>query len=89
MIHIIDDYYALSNNYGYTAIRNAGKVDKKGNPVYVTLGYCGNLKEVLQLVIKDKVHSRVSMEDMELEQALEHIREQTDRVMDALKGIEV
>ena len=89
MIHIIDDYYALSNNLGYTAVRHTGKVDKKGKPVYVTLGYCGSLKEVLTLVLKDVVHSRMEKDEMELKQALDFIREQTDRIMDALKGINV
>lgn len=89
MVHVIDNYYALSNNSGYTAVRDTGKVDKKGKTVYATLGYCGNLKEVLLIVLRDLVHERVSVSTMELKQALDYIEQQTNRIMDAMKGIEV
>lgn len=88
MIHIIDDYYALSNNYGYTAVRMTGKTGKKGEKLYITLGYCGTLKEVLTLVLKDKAHERMIEGSMELSEALAYIREQTDRITKALEGIE-
>ena len=29
MLHIIDNYYAISNNYGYTVVRDTGKKIKK------------------------------------------------------------
>lgn len=89
MIHIIDDYYALNNNYGYTAVRMLKKTGKKGEKLYTTLGYCGTLKEVLTLVLKDKAHDRMVERDMELSEALAYIREQTDRITKALEGIEV
>ena len=89
MVHIIDNYYALSNNYGYTVARNTGKKDKHGEPVYATIGYCGKMKEVLALVLNDVVHARMEKEEMELKQALDFIREQTDRITKALEGIEV
>lgn len=89
MIHIIDDYYAISNNYGYTVARMTGKIGKTGKPCYITIGYCGTLKEVLTLVLKDKAHDRMVERDMELSEALAYIREQTDRITKALEGIEV
>lgn len=89
MLHVIDNYYAISNNYGYTVARGTGRKDKDENPVYTTLGYVGGLKEVLELVCKDSLHNRITEGDMELKQALEFVREQTDRVLKAMVGVDV
>lgn len=89
MLHITDNYYAISNNYGYTVARDTGRKNKDGSPVYVTLGYVGTIKEVVELVCKDKLHNRITEGDMELKQALEFVREQTDRVLKAMVGVDV
>ncbi len=39
MLHVVDNYYAISNNYGYTVVRDTGRKDKKENPMHTTLGY--------------------------------------------------
>lgn len=85
MLHVIDNYYAISNNYGYTVARDTGRKDKDENPVYTTLGYVGTIKEVVELVCKDKLHNRITEGDMELKQALEFVREQTDIIEKMLK----
>lgn len=41
MLHVIDNYYAISNNYGYTVAKDTGRKDKDEKPVYTTLGYVG------------------------------------------------
>lgn len=90
MLHIIDNYYAQTNNYGYSVLRDTGKKESKtGNQIYITLGYVGAIKEVLELVKKDIVHNHIKANDMELTQALGYIREQTDRILKAMVGIEV
>ena len=89
MLHITDNYYAISNNYGYTVARDTGRKNKDGSPVYVTLGYVGTIKEVVELVWKDKLHNRITEGDMELKQALEFIKEQTDRIEKVLGGVKL
>lgn len=89
MLYVADNYYAISNNYGYTVVRDTGKKDKKESPAYTTLGYVGTIKEVVELVCKDKLHNRITEGDMELKQALEFVREQTDRVLKAMIGVDV
>ena len=60
MLHIIDNYYAQTNNYGYSVLRDTGKQNlKTGNQIYITLGYVGAIKEVLELVKKDIVHNHI------------------------------
>ena len=57
MLHIIDNYYAQTNNYGYIILRDTGKQNPKtGEQTYITLGY---------------------------------IREQTDRILKAMVGIDI
>lgn len=58
MLHIIDNYYAKTNNYGYTVTRQK-KNRKTGEVTCVTLGYVGTLKEVVELVKKDILHSHI------------------------------
>ena len=90
MLTLIDDYCAQSNNYGYTVMRDTGKTNKKtGEPVRVTLGYVGRMKAVLELVKKDMLHRRIELEDVELNEALRFVKEQTDRILMAMTGIEL
>lgn len=89
MLHVIDNYYAISNNYGYTVAKDTGRKDKDEKPVYTTLGYVGGLKEVIELVCKDSLHNRITEGDMELKQALEFIKEQTDRIEEVLGRVEL
>lgn len=90
MLHIIDNYYAQTNNYGYSVLRDSGKKNPKTDEeIYNTLGYVGTIKEVLELVKKDIVHNHIKENEMELTQALGFIREQTDRILKAMVGIEV
>lgn len=55
----------------------------------VTLGYVGSIKEVLELVKKDMLHRRIELEDVELNEALRFVKEQTDRILMAMTGIEL
>ena len=87
MIHLIDDYYASVDGNCYTLLRENG-VDKKGEKKYTTLGYCGSLSETLKLLQRKSVKERLKNGEIELTQALAAIREQTDRIERAMRGIE-
>ena len=87
MIHLIDDYYASVDGNCYTLLRENG-VDKKGEKKYTTLGYCGSLLETLKLLQRKSVKERLKNGEIELTQALAAIREQTDRIERAMRGIE-
>ena len=89
MLHVKDDYYAQANNFGYTVLRKNGRKGKDDQELHATLGYVGCLQEVLDLVLKDSVQRRIAGADMELKEALEYIREQTDLLIKKMEGIEV
>lgn len=42
MVHLIENYYAIPNNMGFTLAVDKGKTDKEGNKTYDTIGYCGS-----------------------------------------------
>lgn len=87
MIHLIENYYALPNNMGFTLLKGKGRKDKEGNPVYETMGYCGNFEEVIHLLKRRVVSDRLSEESMELAEALQVIRDTTREITDAMKGV--
>lgn len=90
MLHVIDNYYAQTNSYGYSVLRDTGKQNlKTGEQTYITLGYVGTIKEAPELVKKDIVHNHIKENDMELTQALGLIREQTDRILKSMVGIDI
>lgn len=89
MLHIKDDYYAQTNNFGYTVLRKNGRKGKDDQELYTTLGYVGCLQEVLDLVLKDSVQRKIAGADIELSETLQYIKEQTDRILKAMEGIEV
>lgn len=86
MIRLIDNYCAIPNNMGFTLAVNKGKTDKEGKPVYETIGYCGDIEEVLFLLKRKASSDRVSTRDMELSEALEVIKKTTDEIKEAIKG---
>lgn len=61
--------------------------DKEGNPVYETIGYCGNFEEVILLLKRRVVNDRLSEGSMELAEALQVIRDTTREITDAIKGV--
>ena len=50
MVHLIENYYALPNNMGFTLAVDKGKTDKGGNKIYDTIGYCGSFEETISLL---------------------------------------
>lgn len=87
MIHLIKNYYATPNNMGFTLLKKKSRKDKEGNPVYETIGYCGNFEEAILLLKRRVVNDRLSEGSMELAEALQVIRDTTREITDAIKGV--
>ena len=87
MIHLIENYYALPNNMGFTLTVDKGRKDKNGEKLYDTIGYCGNFEEVILLLKRRAVNDRLSEETMELADAIQVIRDTTREITDAMKGV--
>ena len=87
MIHQIDNYYALDNNMGFTLAQDKGRTDKDGNRLYDTIGYCGNIEEVIFLLKRKVPSDRLKGDLYELSEALTVIRETTEEIKKAMGGL--
>lgn len=88
MIHLIENYYAIPNNMGFTLAVDKNKTDKKGNKVYDTIGYCGSFEEVIFLLKRKAVDQRLQNGLYELSEALMVIRATTEEIQSALMDAE-
>nr|WP_288868537.1 hypothetical protein [uncultured Blautia sp.] len=79
MVHLIENYYALPNNMGFTLAVDKGKTDKDGNKIYDTVGYCGSFEETISLLRRKVVDQRLQNGLYELSEALtviENVKEE-------------
>lgn len=79
MVHLIENYYALTNNMGFTLAVDKGKTDKDGNKIYDTVGYCGSFEEIVSLLRRKVVDQRLQNGLHELSEALtviENVKEE-------------
>ena len=79
MVHLIENYYALTNNMGFTLAVDKGKTDKEGNKIYDTIGYCGCFEETVSLLRRKVVDQRLQNGSYELSEALaviENVKEE-------------
>ena len=79
MVHLIENYFALPNNMGFTLAVDKGKTDKEGNKIYDTIGYCGSFEETISLLRRKVVDQRLQNGLHELSEALtviENVKEE-------------
>lgn len=79
MVHLIENYYAIPNNMGFTLAVDKGKTDKEGNKTYDTIGYCGSFEETVSLLRRKVVDQRLQNGSYELSEALaviENVKEE-------------
>lgn len=87
MIHIINNYYAVPNNMGFTVVQDKGKVDKDGNKLNTIIGYCGNIEEVCHLAYNVAAGEKVAERDMELSEAIQIMKDTKQMIHKALEGL--
>lgn len=87
MVHLIENYYAIPNNMGFTLCIDKDKTDSKGNKIYETIGYCGSFEEVIFLLKRKVVDKKLHERKYELSEALQVIRETTVQIQEAMRGV--
>ena len=88
MVHLIENYYAIPNNMGFTLSVDKGRKDKAGNSCYETIGYVENFEEVVLLLKRKAVDLRLSNGDTELSEACTVIKETTAEIRAAMRSID-
>lgn len=85
MIHLIENYYAIPNNMGFTLSVDKGKTDKEGNKTYDTIGYCGSFEETISLLRRKVVDQCLQNGLYELSEALEIIKVTAEEIKAAIE----
>ena len=90
MIRVNDDYVILVDPLSYNPCRDTHKTDKKGNPLYKSIGYFANLEQALKAIIKDMNNEAFENGVYSLQEAIEVIRHSntvfTDMLREVLEG---
>lgn len=85
MIHLIENYYAIPNNMGFTLSVDKGKTDKDGQKIYDTIGYCGSFEETISLLRRKVVDQRLQNGLYELSEALEILQVTAEEIKAAIE----
>lgn len=84
MIHILDNYYAKPDSIGFSLVKASGKINKKGEPTYTTIGYCGDINEVCWLAYRTIAGEKLSEVNYELKEAILILQETKNNIERAL-----
>lgn len=84
MIHILGDYWAKPTSMGFDLVKKKKEKDKNGNDMYNTIGYCGNIEEVIWVAYRHISEERCSERTMELKEAIQIMKETKEMIQKAL-----
>jgi hypothetical protein len=87
MIRVNDDYVIEVDALNYVPCRDCHRVDKKGIPVYKSIGYYFSLEQALKGIIRDMNNRTFAENDYSLEQAIEIIQQSNDRFTALLREV--
>ena len=87
MIRVNDDYVILVDPLNYTPCRDPHSVDKKGNPVYKSIGYYSTLEQALRGVVDDMNSRAFEQNTYSLKEALEVIKQSNKVFTDLMREI--
>lgn len=85
MIELLDNYVLDVDDHCYTLKQDTGKTDKRGNRVYKTLGYFGDVTGALHALAKELAREKHKQGCTSLNGALNAIRESNTRVENLIK----
>lgn len=85
MIELLDNYVLDVDDHCYTLKQDTGKTDKRGNRVYKTLGYFGDITGALNALAKELAREKHKHACTSLNEAVNAIRESNARVENLIK----
>lgn len=85
MIELLDNYVLDVDDHCYTLKQDTGKTDKRGNRVYKTLGYFGDVTGALHALVKELAREKHKHACTSLNEAVNAIREDNTRVENLIK----
>jgi hypothetical protein len=87
MIRVNDDYYVTVDPCNYILCRDKHKTDKKGNDLYIVVGYYNNLERALQGAVADMNRRAFIEATYSLQEAIEVIQQSNKTFIDMLSEV--
>lgn len=87
MIKLIYDLVIVVDKYNYTLMLDKHKQDKKGNPIYVKLGYYGTLESAVSAARKYCIRKQLESDVCTLTDAIDIIKSTTEEFSRLLKKV--
>lgn len=87
MIRVDNDYYIDVDEQCYTVKIDTHKTDKKGNEIYVIVGYYKNLQNAIKGVIDYQNKKKLKSENYDLKEALKIVLDNNTRFEKLLKSV--
>ena len=86
MITVIDDYVITSDAYGYTLVRNTGRIDKKTKTLVLKpISYHGSVRQALESCRRDYIRRGLQEGDMTLSEAVSRMRDMDNTFKEVLE----
>ena len=88
MIRINDNYVVdTGDNMNYIVKEDKHKVDKEGNPVYVTLGYYTRLESALLGAKSHMIHKSMGEGEKSLDEAIRTVRDISNEFISVFRSV--
>ena len=87
MVRVNDDYVIEIDNLNYTPCRDCHTVDKKGIPVYRSLGHYSTLEQALKGIIKDMNTRTLAEGEYSVYEAIRIIQQSNDKFTAMLREV--
>jgi hypothetical protein len=87
MIRVNDDYYITVDPCNYILCRDKHKTDKKGNALYIVVGYYNNLEKALQGAVADMNRRAFIEGTYSLQEAIKVIQQSNSIFDDMLREV--
>ena len=87
MIRVTENYCIDVDEQCYTVNFDKHQTDKKGNHVYVTVGYYGTLENAIKGVIKDMNKKQLKDGEHTLKEALTIVKENNNKFTELLREV--
>ena len=91
MIHVIDDYYVKINRNDFAVYKIKKVVSEEDGSIKEkkkSIGYHPSLSSALSAILSKRIQENIPKEHIELNQAIEMIKEMNNELLDSLHKID-
>lgn len=83
---VLNPFHIEISNGNHTVLKNNDKVDKKGEPIYETIGYFSSLPSCLKKIAKEKIIENNKEVSLMLRDYIQQYNEITELITNIFKN---